>query len=113
MRLRGWAFVRASMKRQANNTVAARVKATALAKTVLIQAAHAAGHTQTYLGVQYRRIWARRGRKKAAMAVGHSILIIFYHLLKSVVTYPEKGHVYLPTFTIQLIQQPLTQYILC
>jgi transposase len=40
------------------------------AKTVLIQAAHAAGHTRTYLGEQYRRISARRGAKKAAMAVG-------------------------------------------
>jgi transposase len=47
------------------------------AKSVLIQAAHAAGHTQTYLGEQYRRISARRGSKKAAMAVGHSILVIF------------------------------------
>ncbi len=47
------------------------------AKSVLIQAAHAAGHTQTYLGEPYRRISARRGAKKAAMAVGHSILVIF------------------------------------
>ena len=47
------------------------------AKTVLIQAAHAAGHTQTYLGEQYRRISARRGGKRAAVAVGHSILVIF------------------------------------
>ncbi|WP_040444216.1 hypothetical protein [Ktedonobacter racemifer] len=50
------------------------------AKTVLIQAAHAAGHTRTYLGEQYRRISARRGSKKAAMAVGHSILVIFVSL---------------------------------
>jgi len=50
------------------------------AKTVLIQAAHAAGHTRTYLGEQYRRISARRGSKRAAMAVGHSILVIFVSL---------------------------------
>ena len=47
------------------------------AKTVLIQAAHAAGHTQSYLGEQYRRISARRGAKRAAVAVGHRILVIF------------------------------------
>ena len=47
------------------------------AKTVLVQAAHAAGHTQSYLGEQYRRISARRGAKRAAVAVGHSILVIF------------------------------------
>jgi transposase len=50
------------------------------AKAVLIQAAHAAGRTRTYLGEQYRRISARRGSKKAAMAVGHSILVIFVSL---------------------------------
>jgi transposase len=47
------------------------------AKTVLVQAAHAAGHTQSYLGEQYRRISTRRGAKRAAVAVGHSILVIF------------------------------------
>ncbi len=53
------------------------------AKTVLVQAAHAAGHTQSYLGEQYRRISARRGAKRAAVAVGHSILVIFYHMVKT------------------------------
>ena len=111
MRLRGWAFVRASMKRQANNTVAARVKATALAKTVLIQAAHAAGHTQTYLGEQYRRISARRGSKKAAMAVGHSILVIFYHMVKSGEPYREKGVDYLTTSNKEQMQQRLVRQL--
>ena len=46
-------------------------------------AAHAASHTQTYLGEQYRRISARRGAKRAAVAVGHSILVIFYHMVKT------------------------------
>src|SRR5258707_15644660 len=109
MRLRGWAFVPASMKRQANNTVAARVKATALAKTALIQAAHAAGHTQTYLGEQYRRISARRGAKKAAMAVGHSILVIFYHMVKTGESYHEKGVDYFTDVNKQKIKQRLVR----
>jgi transposase len=50
------------------------------AKTVLIHAAHAVAHTQSYLGEQYRRISARRGGKRAAVAVGHSILVIFASL---------------------------------
>src|SRR6266567_3310666 len=61
------------------------------AKTVLIQAAHAAGHTRSYLGEQYRRISARRGAKRAAVAVGHSILVIFYHMVKTGESYQEKG----------------------
>jgi len=81
------------------------------AKTVLIQAAHAAGHTQTYLGEQYRRISARRGAKKAAMAVGHSILVIFYHMVKSGEPYHEKGVDYLTTVDKQKIQQRLVRQL--
>jgi transposase len=51
-------------------------------RTALIQAAHAAGRTKdTYLRAQDRRLAARRGKKKAAVAVGHSILVIADHLL--------------------------------
>jgi transposase len=81
------------------------------AKTVLIQAAHAAGHTQTYLGEQYRRISARRGSKKAAVAVGHSILVIFYHMVKSGEPYHEKGVDYLTTSNKEQIQRRLVRQL--
>jgi len=81
------------------------------AKTVLIQAAHAAGHTQTYLGEQYRRISARRGAKKAAMAVGHSILVIFYHMVKTGESYHEKGVDYFTDVNKQKIQQRLVRQL--
>ena len=60
-------------------------------KTTLVQAAHAAGKTQTYLGAQYRRLSARRGGKRAAVAVAHSILVIYYQLLTTGEAYQEKG----------------------
>jgi transposase len=51
-------------------------------RAALVQAAHAAARTkQTYLAAQYRRLTARRGVKKAAVAVGHSLLVIVYRLL--------------------------------
>ena len=81
------------------------------AKTVLIQAAHAAGHTQTYLGEQYRRISARRGAKKAAMAVGHSILVIFYQMVKSGEPYSEKGVDYFTAVTKEKMQQRLVRQL--
>lgn len=31
---------------------------------------------------QYRRLAGRRGKKRATMAVAHSLLVVFYHLLK-------------------------------
>jgi transposase len=48
---------------------------------VLGEAAVAAGKTDTFLGERYRRIARRRGKQKAIVAVGRSILIIVWHLL--------------------------------
>ncbi len=53
-------------------------------RQALIEAAAAAGKTKdTYLAAQYHRLVPRRGRNKAAVAVGHSILVIVWHLLRS------------------------------
>jgi transposase len=58
----------------------------------LVQAAWAASHTkQTYLAAQYRRLVKRLGKKKALVAVGHSLLVIVYHVLKSRASYQELG----------------------
>ncbi len=81
------------------------------AKTVLVQAAHAAGHTQSYLGEQYRRISARRGAKRAAVAVGHSILVIFYHMVKSGEPYHEKGADYFTAVNKEQIQHRLVRQL--
>jgi len=45
------------------------------------QAAVTAGKTDTFLGERYRRIARRRGKKRAIVAVGRSILTITWHLL--------------------------------
>jgi transposase len=50
---------------------------------VLGEAAVAAGRTDTFLGERYRRIAHRRGKKKAIVAVGRSILVIIWHLLSN------------------------------
>jgi transposase len=60
----------------------------------LVEAARAACRTRTYLGAQYHRLARTRGAKRAAVAVGHSILIIAYHLLRDGTTYEELGHRY-------------------
>jgi transposase len=46
---------------------------------------------QSYFGAQYRRIASRRGKKKAIIAVAHSLAIAIYHILKSQSTYRELG----------------------
>jgi transposase len=61
-------------------------------KRTLAQAAWAASHTKNaFMASQYRRWAGRRGKKRALIAVGHSILVIFYHLLKSRTSYADLG----------------------
>ena len=50
---------------------------------VLGEAAVMTGRTDTFLGARYRRIARRRGKKKAIVAVGRSILVIIWHLLSN------------------------------
>jgi hypothetical protein len=40
-----------------------------------------AGRTSTFLGERYRRLARRRGKKRAIVAIGRSILVIVWHLL--------------------------------
>jgi transposase len=67
-------------------------KGNSILRTTLAQAGHAAGRTkETYLGATYRRIAARRGKKRAAIAVGRRILEIAYFVLRDGVAYEELG----------------------
>lgn len=60
--------------------------------TALVQAAHGAAHTKnTYLAAQYQRLAARRGKKRAIVAVAHSILVIAYHLIQRQEPYRDLG----------------------
>ncbi|MBW4421166.1 MAG: IS110 family transposase [Myxacorys californica WJT36-NPBG1] len=62
----------------------------------LVEAALAAGRARnTYLGARYQRLKLRRGSKRAAMAVAHTILVIAYHILSEQTTYRELGSNYL------------------
>lgn len=76
-------------------------------KRTLVQAAWAATHTKnSYLASQYRRLAARRGKKRALVAVGHSILVILYYLLKEGRHYADLGN----DFFDRLEPQRLTRY---
>jgi len=65
-------------------------------RTTLIQATWASTRTQkTYLSAQYRRMAGRRGKKRAIIAVVHTILVMIYHMLSRGADYHELGHDYL------------------
>lgn len=61
-------------------------------RSTLIQAAHAAVKVKdSYLAVFYHRLVARRGVKKAIVAVAHKLLTIAYTLLRKREPYQERG----------------------
>jgi hypothetical protein len=65
-------------------------------KTTLIEAANSAAKAKgTYLRDKFYRLKARRGYKRAAVAVAHKILVAIYHMLSHQVRYHELGDFYL------------------
>jgi transposase len=79
-------------------------------RQMLTQAAWAASHTKdTYLSAQYRRLAARRGKKRALVALGHTLLVIMYHLLKNRTTYQELGGDFLERLEPDRLTRQLVQ----
>jgi len=77
-------------------------------RRALTEAAWAASAVKTsYLRAQYRRLAARRGRKRALVAVGHSLLVIIYHVLKDHVEYTDLG----PDYFDRLEPERLRRYL--
>jgi transposase len=79
-------------------------------RQVLVEAAHVAAKTKgTYLAAQYRRIAARRGKKRALIALGHTILTIVYHLLTRKQPYRDLGAAYFDTRDQRRIEHRLVR----
>lgn len=73
-------------------------------RSTFVQCARSASHSkETYLWAQYRRIAARRGSNRAAVAVGHSILVIVYHILKNRQPYCDLGANYFDERNVDLV----------
>jgi len=61
----------------------------------------------SYLASQYRRLAARRGKKRALVAVGHTLLVIMYHILRHHVEYQDLG----PEYFARLEPERLRRYL--
>ena len=65
-------------------------------KTALVEAANAAAKAKgTYLRDKFYRLKARRGYKRAAVAIAHKMLVAIYHMLSQNVSYNDLGDLYL------------------
>ena len=91
--LASWAGMCAGNQESAGKRKTGRTrKGNVWLRAALIESAHSLGRGRgTYLAAQYRRLTARRGKKKAAVALGHSILVIVYHLLSRGEVYHDLG----------------------
>ena len=77
-------------------------------RRALTEAAWAVSRSKaSYLAAQYRRLATRRGKKRALLAVGHSLLVIIYHVLKRGVEYRELG----PDYFDRLEPERLRRYL--
>jgi transposase len=64
-------------------------------RSALVEAARTASRSKnTYLSAQFKRISVRRGAKRAALAVAHTILVTMYHMLVRGTTYNDLGGAY-------------------
>lgn len=81
-------------------------------KGSLTEAAWAASKTKgTYLKARYQRLVSRRGKKRACLAVGHTLLIMAYHIIKEQCTYKELGADYFDRLNEEHIINRLTSRI--
>jgi transposase len=65
-------------------------------KTALVEAAQSAAKAKgTYLRDKFYRLKARRGYKRACVAIAHKILVAIYHMFSHRVCYNELGDLYL------------------
>ena len=94
-------------KRKRNRTT----KGNVWLRRALTQAAWAAARKKgSYFQAQYRRLAGRRGRKRAAIAVGHSLLVVIYHLLKHPsMRYVDLGGNYFDTLNPERLRRHLVK----
>jgi transposase len=79
-------------------------------RQVLVEAAHVAAKTkQTYLAAQYKRIATRRGKKRALIALGHTILTVVYYVLARKQPYRDLGAAYFDSLEQQRVERRLVR----
>jgi transposase len=75
-------------------------------KAVLAEVVWAISHTKdNYLSAQYHRLARKRGKKKAVVAVSHSVLVILYHILRDKRPYSDLGADYFDKLDTKRIER--------
>jgi transposase len=79
-------------------------------RQALLEAAHGAARKKdSYLQAQYRRLARRIGRKRALVAVAHSIIVILYHIWTEDAEYHDLGSQYFDERDRALLERQLVR----
>lgn len=107
--IRSWAGVCPGNEESAGKRIRSRTtKGNRWLRRALTEAAWAAGRSKnTYLGAQYRRLAPRRGKKRALVAVGSSLVGIFYYMLRDDAEFHDLG----PDYFDRLEPERLRRYL--
>jgi transposase len=97
--LASWAGICPGNKESAGKRMSGKTtKGNRWCRRAITEAAWAAAHTKkTYFGAQFRRLAARRGKKRAVIAVAHSLITVIFHMLTRGTVYAELGPGYFDT----------------
>jgi transposase len=97
--LSSWAGVAPGNKQSGGKRLTApTTKGNPRLRAALAEAVWAISHTKdNYLSAQYHRLARRIGKKKAIVAVSHSLLVIIYHMLRDQTDYRDLGSTYFET----------------
>lgn len=109
--LASWAGLAPGKNESAGRTRSSKThKANPYLRATLVEAAHAASRQRhTYLAAQFSRLAIRRGKKRAAVAVAHSILVIAYHLIRNATVFQDLGAAYFDQRKADSLQHQLVK----
>src|SRR5262245_780278 len=109
--LASWAGISPGNNESAGKRKSSRTrKGNGWLRVTLVQAAWAASHAkETYLAAHYRRLAAHRGKKRALVGLGHTLLVMIWHMLKNKTTYHELGADYFDRLDRERLTRTLTR----
>lgn len=103
--LASWAGVCPGNKQSGGKRLSGRLtKGNRYMRAILAEVVWSITRTHNYLAAQYHRLARRKGKRRAVMAVAHSVLVIIYHVLRDKQPYRDLGEDYFDRLDTERVQ---------
>lgn len=104
--LASWAGVCPGNKQSGGKRLSGRLtKGNRYMRAILAEVVWSITRTKNYLAAQYHRLARRKGKRRAVMAVAHSVLVIIYHVLRDKQPYRDLGEDYFDRLDTERVQR--------